>query len=72
MNKIDNAIRCVNLLLALKHQEPEDNQEQQEILKRTYLSDRDPRSWRDSSKLILLEVTELINSENGHREVVDP
>lgn len=31
------------------------NQERQEILKRTYLSDRDPRSLRYSSKLILNE-----------------
>lgn len=35
--------------------EKEDNQERQEILKRTYLSDRDPRSLRYSSKLILNE-----------------
>lgn len=33
----------------------EANQERQEILKRTYLSDRDPRSLRYSSKLILNE-----------------
>lgn len=41
--------------LALNDREPEDNQERQEILKRTYLSDRDPRSLRYSSKLILNE-----------------
>ncbi|MGB5971687.1 MAG: DUF262 domain-containing protein, partial [Nodosilinea sp.] len=33
----------------------EANQERQEILKRTYLSDRDPRSLRYSSKIILNE-----------------
>ncbi|WP_246828967.1 DUF262 domain-containing protein [Synechococcus sp. PCC 7502] len=33
----------------------EANQERQEILKRTYLSDRDPRSLRYSSKLLLNE-----------------
>ena len=36
-----------------KHKEA--NQERQEILKRTYLSDRDPRSLRYSSKIILNE-----------------
>ncbi len=35
--------------------EAEANQERQEILKRTYLSDRDPRSLRYSSKLLLNE-----------------
>lgn len=35
--------------------EPQANQERQEILKRTYLGDRDPRSLRYSSKLILNE-----------------
>ncbi|MDM9382808.1 DUF262 domain-containing HNH endonuclease family protein [Chlorogloeopsis sp. ULAP01] len=35
--------------------EPEANKERQEILKRTYLGDRDPRSLRYSSKLILNE-----------------
>lgn len=34
---------------------PEANQERQEILKRTYLADRDPRSLRYSSKLRLNE-----------------
>jgi uncharacterized protein with ParB-like and HNH nuclease domain len=36
-------------------EEPQANQERQEILKRTYLSDRDPRSLRYSSKLLLNE-----------------
>lgn len=36
-------------------EEPKANQERQEILKRTYLSDRDPRSLRYSSKLLLNE-----------------
>ena len=35
--------------------EPDANRERQEILKRTYLSDRDPRSLRYSSKLLLNE-----------------
>ncbi len=35
--------------------EPEANQERQDILRRTYLSDRDPRSLRFSSKLRLNE-----------------
>jgi len=38
-----------------KQQEPEANKERQEILKRTYLGDRDPRSLRYSSKLFLNE-----------------
>jgi uncharacterized protein with ParB-like and HNH nuclease domain len=36
-------------------QEKEANQERQEILRRTYLGDRDPRSLRYSSKLLLNE-----------------
>lgn len=36
-------------------EEREANQERQEILKRTYLSDRDPRSLRYSSKILLNE-----------------
>jgi uncharacterized protein with ParB-like and HNH nuclease domain len=36
-----------------RKQEAEANRERQEILKRTYLSDRDPRSLRYSSKLLL-------------------
>ena len=36
-------------------EQAEANQERQEILKRTYLSDRDPRSLRYSSKLLLNE-----------------
>ena len=35
--------------------EPKDNQQRQEILKRNYLGDRDPRSLRYSSKLLLNE-----------------
>lgn len=38
-----------------REEESEPNQERQEILKRTYLSDRDPRSLRYSSKLLLNE-----------------
>lgn len=38
-----------------REEEAEFNQERQEILKRTYLSDRDPRSLRYSSKLLLNE-----------------
>jgi uncharacterized protein with ParB-like and HNH nuclease domain len=38
-----------------QNEEPESNQERQEILKRTYLSDRNPRSLRYSSKLLLNE-----------------
>lgn len=41
--------------LVEREEEAEANQERQEILKRTYLSDRDPRSLRYSSKLILNE-----------------
>ena len=38
-----------------REEEAEANNERQEILKRTYLSDRDPRSLRYSSKLLLNE-----------------
>lgn len=38
-----------------REEQKEANQERQEILKRTYLSDRDPRSLRYSSKIILNE-----------------
>lgn len=41
--------------LVEKQQEPAENKERQEILKRTYLGDRDPRSLRYSSKLLLNE-----------------
>jgi uncharacterized protein with ParB-like and HNH nuclease domain len=41
--------------LVEREEQEEANQERQEILKRTYLSDRDPRSLRYSSKLILNE-----------------
>lgn len=39
--------------LVEREQQKEANQERQEILRRTYLSDKDPRSLRYSSKLIL-------------------
>ncbi|HAG81127.1 MAG TPA: DUF262 domain-containing protein [Cyanobacteria bacterium UBA12227] len=41
--------------LVEREDQKEANQERQEILKRTYLSDRDPRSLRYSSKLLLNE-----------------
>ena len=41
--------------LVEREEQKEHNQERQEILKRTYLSDKDPRSLRYSSKLILNE-----------------
>ena len=41
--------------LVEREDEAEANQRRQEILKRTYLSDRDPRSLRYSSKLLLNE-----------------
>lgn len=41
--------------LVNRGEQKEANQERQEILKRTYLSDRDPRSLRYSSKIILNE-----------------
>ena len=41
--------------LVEQEQDPSANQERQEILRRTYLSDRDPRSLRYSSKLRLNE-----------------
>ncbi len=47
-------IEKINRLVELGEQE-EENQERQEILKRTYLSDRDPRSLRYSSKILLNE-----------------
>jgi uncharacterized protein with ParB-like and HNH nuclease domain len=54
--------------LVLKGIDPENNQARQEILKRTYLGDKDPRSLRYSSKLFLNEINDdfyqsnLINS----------
>ncbi len=42
-------------LLVDQNVQPEANRERQEILKRTYLGDRDPRSLRYSSKLFLNE-----------------
>ena len=41
--------------LVEREEEKNANQERQEILKRTYLSDRDPRSLRYSSKILLNE-----------------
>lgn len=41
--------------LVERGQQKEANQERQEILRRTYLSDRDPRSLRYSSKILLNE-----------------
>jgi uncharacterized protein with ParB-like and HNH nuclease domain len=41
--------------LVVREEEADFNQDRQEILKRTYLSDRDPRSLRYSSKLLLNE-----------------
>ena len=41
--------------LVEQHDNQEANQDRQDILRRTYLSDRDPRSLRYSSKLILNE-----------------
>ncbi|MCW6037589.1 DUF262 domain-containing HNH endonuclease family protein [Spirulina subsalsa FACHB-351] len=38
-----------------REQQKEENQERQDILRRTYLSDKDPRSLRYSSKIILNE-----------------
>jgi uncharacterized protein with ParB-like and HNH nuclease domain len=51
------AIAVINQIQKLveREEEAEANQERQEILRRTYLSDRDPRSLRYSSKLILNE-----------------
>lgn len=51
------AIAVINKIQKLveAEEEPEANRERQEILKRTYLSDRDPRSLRYSSKLLLNE-----------------
>jgi uncharacterized protein with ParB-like and HNH nuclease domain len=51
------AIAVIEKIQKLVEQEEqkEANQERQEILRRTYLSDRDPRSLRYSSKIILNE-----------------
>ncbi|MCU0549070.1 MAG: DUF262 domain-containing HNH endonuclease family protein [Leptolyngbya sp. Prado105] len=51
------AIAVINKIqeLVLREEQKEANQERQEILRRTYLSDRDPRSLRYSSKLLLNE-----------------
>ena len=50
-------IEKINKLVQQEEQEEQKkaNQERQDILRRTYLSDRDPRSLRYSSKLILNE-----------------
>ena len=50
--------------LVEQNQDPEANQERQEILKRTYLSDRDPRSLRYSSKLLLNENNDAFYQSN--------
>lgn len=50
--------------LVERNQDPEANQERQEILKRTYLSDRDPRSLRYSSKLLLNQNNEAFYQSN--------
>jgi uncharacterized protein with ParB-like and HNH nuclease domain len=49
------AIAAIAKIQALidREQDPEANRDRQEILKRTYLGDRDPRSLRYSSKLLL-------------------
>lgn len=49
------AIAVIDKIQALidREQDPEANRDRQEILKRTYLGDRDPRSLRYSSKLRL-------------------
>ncbi len=46
------AIAKIQVLID-REQDPEANRDRQEILKRTYLGDRDPRSLRYSSKLLL-------------------
>lgn len=50
--------------LVEREQEPVENQERQEILRRTYLSDRDPRSLRYSSKLLLNENNDAFYQSN--------
>jgi uncharacterized protein with ParB-like and HNH nuclease domain len=50
--------------LVLKEVEPESNQARQEILKRTYLGDKDPRSLRYSSKLFLNEINDDFYQSN--------
>jgi uncharacterized protein with ParB-like and HNH nuclease domain len=61
--------------LVLKGIDSENNQARQEILKRTYLGDKDPRSLRYSSKLFLNEINDdfyqsnLINSLRPPRNV---
>ena len=48
--------------LVEREEEAEANRERQEILRRTYLSDRDPRSLRYSSKLLLNENNDFYQS----------
>jgi uncharacterized protein with ParB-like and HNH nuclease domain len=61
--------------LVLKEVDPESNQARQEILKRTYLGDKDPRSLRYSSKLFLNEINDdfyqsnLINNLRSPRNI---
>jgi uncharacterized protein with ParB-like and HNH nuclease domain len=50
--------------LVLKEVDPESNQARQEILKRTYLGDKDPRSLRYSSKLFLNEINDDFYQSN--------
>jgi uncharacterized protein with ParB-like and HNH nuclease domain len=50
--------------LVLKKVDPENNQARQEILKRTYLGDKDPRSLRYSSKLFLNEINDDFYQSN--------
>ncbi|GAB4277936.1 MAG: DUF262 domain-containing protein [Oscillatoriaceae cyanobacterium] len=58
--------------LVQQNLDPDANQERQEILRRTYLGDKDPRSLRYSSKLILNQnnndfyKSNLINLRNPH------
>ncbi len=50
--------------LVLKKVDPENNQARQDILKRTYLGDKDPRSLRYSSKLFLNEINDDFYQSN--------
>jgi uncharacterized protein with ParB-like and HNH nuclease domain len=50
--------------LVLKEVDPENNQARQDILKRTYLGDKDPRSLRYSSKLFLNEINDDFYQSN--------
>ncbi|MCG9893432.1 MAG: DUF262 domain-containing HNH endonuclease family protein [Thermosynechococcaceae cyanobacterium MS004] len=50
--------------LVLRQRDPENNQARLEILKRTYLGDKDPRSLRYSSKLLLNEINDDFYQSN--------